>query len=217
MSAALVTGAGRDREIGTAVCRALAAAGHDIAFTVPPGGLVTAHDLEAELRAAGAQVAAIEVDLADAAALPQLLDEATERLGRLPSILINNAAHSVTAGFAAFDAAILDDHYAVNLRAPAVLSTELARRHTPGSRPDHLHDHRPVAGADGRRAPYATTKGGLETFVKQLSAEVMALGSRSTPSTRASPTRAGSPTSCGRSYRRGSRPAGSASPRTRRG
>ena len=109
--------------------------------------------------------------------LPQLLDEATDRLGRLPSILVNNAAHSVNAGFAAFDAAILDDHYAVNLRAPAVLSTELARRHTPGE-PGRIicmitgQSLGPMIG----ELPYATTKGGLETFVKQLSAEVMALG-----------------------------------------
>jgi 3-oxoacyl-[acyl-carrier protein] reductase len=177
VSAALVTGAGREREIGTAVCRALADAGHDIAFTVPPGGLLGAHDLEGELRAKGAQVAAIEVDLADAAALPEVLDEATGRLGRLPAILVNNAAHSVNAGFAAFDAAILDDHYAVNLRAPAVLSTELARRHTPGE-PGRIvcmitgQSLGPMVG----ELPYATTKGGLETFVKQLSAEVMALG-----------------------------------------
>jgi 3-oxoacyl-[acyl-carrier protein] reductase len=177
VSAALVTGAGRDREIGTAVCRALAAAGHDVAFTVPLGGLPAAHDLEAELRAKGAQVAAIEVDLADAAALPQVLDEATGGLGRLPSILVNNAAHSVNAGFAAFDAAILDDHYAVNLRAPAVLSCELARRHTPGE-PGRIvcmitgQSLGPMIG----ELPYAVTKGGLETFVKQLAAEVMALG-----------------------------------------
>jgi 3-oxoacyl-[acyl-carrier protein] reductase len=177
MSAALVTGAGRDREIGTAVCRALAEAGHDIAFTVPPGGLNVAHDLEGELRAKGAQVAALEVDLADAAALPQLLDEATERLGRLPAILVNNAAHSVNAGFAAFDAATLDDHYAVNLRAPAVLSCELARRHTPGE-PGRIvcmitgQSLGPMLG----ELPYTITKGGLETFVKQLSAEVMGLG-----------------------------------------
>lgn len=177
MSAALVTGAGRDREIGTAVCRALAEAGHDIAFTVPPGGLLVAHDLEGELRAKGAQVAAIEVDLADSAALPEVLDEATTKLGRLPSILINNAAHSVNAGFAAFDAALLDDHYAVNLRAPAVLSTELARRHTPGE-PGRIvcMITGQSLGAMVGELPYATTKGGLETFVEQLSAEVMALG-----------------------------------------
>ena len=33
-----MTGAGREREIGTAICRALAAAGHVVAFTVAPGG-----------------------------------------------------------------------------------------------------------------------------------------------------------------------------------
>ena len=219
MSAALVTGAGRDREIGTAVCRALAAAGHDIAFTVPPGGLVTAHDLEAELRAAGAQVAAIEVDLADAAALPQLLDEATERLGRLPSILVNNAAHSVNAGFAAFDAAILDDHYAVNLRAPA-RAQHRARppAHARRARPHRLHDHRPVAGADGRRAPvrhHQGRAGDVRQAALRRGDGARDHGQRGQPGRhrhgldlrRAAAAAAGAD----------ARPAGSASPRTRRG
>jgi 3-oxoacyl-[acyl-carrier protein] reductase len=177
MSAALVTGAGREREIGTAVCRALAAAGHDIAFTVAPGGRLAAHDLETELRAAGAQVAAIEADLAEADTPAQVLDEATAALGRLPSILVNNAAHSVNAGFAALDAAMLDEHYAVNVRTPALLSCELARRHTPGE-PGAIvcmisgQSLGPMVG----ELPYATTKGALETFVKQLAPEVMELG-----------------------------------------
>src|SRR5829696_5529261 len=111
---ALVTGAGREREIGSAICRALATAGHAIAFTVPPGGDGSA--LAAELDAV-----ALEVDLADPDAPGALLDAATERLGALPSVLVNNAAVSVNAGYAQLDAASLDAHYAVNVRAPALL------------------------------------------------------------------------------------------------
>ena len=93
---ALVTGAGRDREIGTAVCRALAARGHAVAFTVPPGGDGGA--LAAELGAV-----ALEADLADAGAAADLLDTATERLGGLPAVLVNNAAHSVNGGYQEMD------------------------------------------------------------------------------------------------------------------
>jgi 3-oxoacyl-[acyl-carrier protein] reductase len=167
---ALVTGAGRDREIGTAVCRALAAAGHDVAFTVPPGG--DGRALAAELGAA-----AVEADLADPAAPAALLDAAAERLGRLPAVLVNNAAHSVNGGYAEMDAEALDAHYAVNVRAPVLLSCELARRHERGT-PGRIvcltsgQSLGPMLG----ELPYATTKGALETFVRQLAPEVMALG-----------------------------------------
>src|SRR5918994_6189953 len=51
----------------------------------------------------------------------RLLDAVTELLGPL-SILVNNAAHST------LDAATLDAHYAVNLRAAALLSVVFAQR-----------------------------------------------------------------------------------------
>ena len=167
---ALVTGAGREREIGTAICRALAAAGHAVAFTVPPGGDGSA--LAAEL---GAGV--IEADLSDPGAAEVVLDTATERLGGLPAVLVNNAAVSVNGGYAVMDAATLDAHYAVNVRAPVLLSCELARRH-PRGEPGRI-----VCLTSGQslgpmldELPYATTKGALEMFVRQLAPEVMGLG-----------------------------------------
>jgi len=170
--AALVTGAGREREIGTAVCRALAAAGHEVAFTVPPGGGVEAGALAAEL---GAVV--VEADLAAAGAASAVLDETAGGLGAVPSILVNNAAHSVNAGFAEVDAATLDAHYAVNVRAPVLLSCELARRHAAGTpgRIVCLVSGQSLGPMPGE-LPYATTKGALETFVRQLAPEVMPLG-----------------------------------------
>ena len=167
---ALVTGAGREREIGTAVCRALAARGHAVAFTVPPGGDGGA--LASEL---GAE--AIEADLGDPAAAVFVLDEVVARLGRAPSVLVNNAAHSVNGGYADMDAATLDDHYAVNVRTPVLLSCELARRH-PQGKPGRIvcltsgQSLGPMLG----ELPYSTTKAALEMFVRQLAPEVMGLG-----------------------------------------
>jgi 3-oxoacyl-[acyl-carrier protein] reductase len=142
---------------------------------VPPGG--EAARLVEELEAAGAAVAVVEADLADAAAPLAVLDEAAARLGRLPSVLVNNAAHSVNAGYASLDADTLDEHYAVNVRTPVLLSCELARRHPPGSAGRIVclvsgQSHGPMLG----ELPYATTKGALETFVRQLAPEVMPLG-----------------------------------------
>ena len=56
---------------------------------------------------------AIEADLAAPGAAAEVLDAAPARLAR---VLVNNAAHSVNAGFAEVDAATLDAHYAVNVR-----------------------------------------------------------------------------------------------------
>jgi NAD(P)-dependent dehydrogenase (short-subunit alcohol dehydrogenase family) len=53
--------------------------------------------------------------------------------GREPvSLLINNAARFANDGFGAFDSAQLDEHMAVNVRAPVLLSERLAERHRRG-------------------------------------------------------------------------------------
>jgi 3-oxoacyl-[acyl-carrier protein] reductase len=171
-SVALVTGAGRDREIGTAACRALAAAGHRVAFTVhrdgPTDGSALARELGAE---------AIEADLLQLGAPGALLDAVAERLGTVPAVLVNNAAYEVRGGYAEMDEATLDAHYAVNVRAPVVLSCELACRHDRGT-PGRIvcltsgQSFGPMLG----ELPYAVTKGALETFVQQVAPELMALG-----------------------------------------
>jgi 3-oxoacyl-[acyl-carrier protein] reductase len=172
---ALVTGAGREREIGSAVCRALAAAGHDVAFTVEPGR--DAQALVRQLEGAGAAAAAIEAELADPETPAVLLDEVAARLGRTPSVLVNNAAYSVRDGYATLDAATLDLNHAINVRAPALLSCELARRHEPGTpgRIVCLTSGQSLGPMPGELS-YATTKAALEMFVRQLAPEVMPLG-----------------------------------------
>jgi 3-oxoacyl-[acyl-carrier protein] reductase len=165
LTTALVTGAGRDREIGTAVCRALAAAGHPVVFTVPPGGDGSA--LAAEL---GAR--AVEADLAAPGAAAALLD-AVGPVG----VLVNNAAHGVNAGYAELDEASLDAHYAVNVRTPVMLTCELARRHEPGTpgRVVCLVSGQSLGPMPGELA-YTASKAALETFTQQFAAEVAALG-----------------------------------------
>ena len=169
---ALVTGAGRDREICTAVCRALAAAGHRVAFTIQPGGPSDGRALADELGAT-----AIEADLAAPDPAAALLDAVEARLDAVPAVLVNNAAFEIRAGVAELDAETLDAHYAVNVRAPVLLSCELARRHPRGD-PGRI-----VCLTSGQRfgpmigeLPYAVTKGALETFVEQAAPELMALG-----------------------------------------
>ena len=164
---ALVTGADNPHGIGRAVCHALAARGVTVACSVLPGSTAS----EPELRAVP-----IEADLSDPAAPEALLAAVGAFVGR-PSILVNNAAHSTRDTYRDLDAATLDAHYAVNVRAPVLLSCALARAHPPGEpgRIVNLTSGQSFGPMRGELA-YTTTKAALEMFSVQFSAEVAALG-----------------------------------------
>jgi 3-oxoacyl-[acyl-carrier protein] reductase len=178
---ALVTGASRRRGIGTAICHALAGRGADVFFThwVPfdrtqPVGAdpETPDALRAELRSVGVRAESVEIDLSLPESPERLLDAATERLGA-PSILVNNAAYSTRDGFENLDARTLDAHYAVNVRAMALLSVGFARRYPggPGGRIINLTSGQSLGPMPGELA-YAATKGAIEAFTVTLAAEV---------------------------------------------
>lgn len=182
---AVVTGASRRQGIGAAVCRMLAAHGADILFThwqpydqAQPYGEDADGPaaLQRELRALGVRAAALEVDLADPAAPGRVLDAAEARLGP-PMILVNNATHSVNADYRTLDAASLDAHYAVNVRATLLLSVEFARRFRGGAggRIISLSSGQGVGPMPGE-LPYAATKGAIEAFTASLAPDVSALG-----------------------------------------
>jgi 3-oxoacyl-[acyl-carrier protein] reductase len=160
---ALVTGAGNPRGIGAACARALAERGATVAFTVMPGE-AAADDLPGT---------AFTTDLSEAVAPERLMDAVTERIGH-PSVLVNNAAHSTRDGLEALDAATIDAHYAVNVRAPMLLSVLLARAERPG-RIVNLVSGQFLGPMPGELA-YTASKGALEAFTRQLSAEVAHLG-----------------------------------------
>jgi 3-oxoacyl-[acyl-carrier protein] reductase len=159
---ALVTGAGNPRGIGAACVRALAAREAIVAYTVMPGE--TPPDLPGS---------AVATDLAEADAAQRLLDTVTERVGH-PGVLVNNAAHSTRDGYEALDAATIDAHYAVNVRAPMLLSALLARAGRPG-RIVNLVSGQFLGPMPGELA-YTASKGALEAFTRQLAAEVAHLG-----------------------------------------
>jgi 3-oxoacyl-[acyl-carrier protein] reductase len=178
---ALVTGVGRKKGIGSAVCRALASRDADVAISY-----WKAYDREmpwasdedepeallAELRATGVRAEGFEADLSQPDAPRSLLDAAEERLGR-PSILVNTAAYSTRDGFETLDAEALDAHYAVNVRAMALLSVGFARRYPggPGGRIINFSSGQSLGPMPGELA-YIATKGAIEAFTLTLAAEV---------------------------------------------
>jgi len=178
---AVVTGVGRRRGIGSAVCRALAARGADVALSY-----WKAYDREMpwdsdedesrrlveELRGAGVRAEAIEVDLSLAESPKELLDAAEARLG-IPSILVNAAAHSTHDGYESLDAETIDAHYAVNVRAVALLSVLFARRYPggPGGRIVNFSSGQSLGPMEEELA-YGLTKGAIEAFTRSLAAGV---------------------------------------------
>jgi 3-oxoacyl-[acyl-carrier protein] reductase len=178
---ALVTGVGRRRGIGSAVCRALASRGADIVLSY-----WKAYDREmpwasdedepeallGELRAAGVRAEGVEADLSRPDSPGSLLDVTEERLGR-PSILVNTAAYSAHEGFEDLDAETLDVHYAVNVRAMALLSVGFAKRFPggPGGRIVNFSSGQSLGPMPGELA-YVATKGAIEAFTLTLAAEV---------------------------------------------
>jgi 3-oxoacyl-[acyl-carrier protein] reductase len=178
---ALVTGVGRRRGIGSAVCLALASRGVDVVLS-----FWKAYDREmpwasdedepeallGQLRAAGVRAEGIEMDLSRFDSARLLLDATEERLGR-PSILVNTAAYSTRDGFETLDAEALDAHYAVNVRAMALLSVGFARRYPGGSggRIVNFSSGQSLGPMPGELA-YVATKGAIEAFTRTLAAEV---------------------------------------------
>jgi 3-oxoacyl-[acyl-carrier protein] reductase len=178
---ALVTGVGRRRGIGSAVCRALASRGADVVLSYWKAydrEMPWASDedepeaLVGELRAAGVGAEGVEMDLSLPDSARLLLDAAEESLGR-PSILVNTAAYSTRDGFEALDAEALDAHYAVNVRAMALLSVGFARRYPggPGGRIINFSSGQSLGPMPGELA-YIATKGAIEAFTRTLAAEI---------------------------------------------
>jgi 3-oxoacyl-[acyl-carrier protein] reductase len=178
---ALVTGAGRRRGIGAAICRALAHGGADVFLTYwGDYDRDVSRDFEEkgpealleELRSTGVRAEGEEIDLSLPDSPERLLDDVAGRLGQ-PSILVNNAAYSTRDGFEELDAATLDAHYAVNVRATALLSVLFARRYGggPGGRIINLTSGQSLGPMPGELA-YAATKGAIEAFTVTLAAEV---------------------------------------------
>jgi 3-oxoacyl-[acyl-carrier protein] reductase len=146
--------------------------GIDVFFTHWRTGENEPERLLEELLSVGVRAEAMELDLSLPESPERLLDAVAERLGP-PSILVNNAAHSACDGYEALDTATLDDHYAVNLRATALLSVAFARRFDGGTggRIVNLTSGQSLGPMVGELA-YAATKGAIEAFTRTLAAEV---------------------------------------------
>ena len=159
--------------IGRDMVRALAGAGHAVAFTHLGAGEAAAR-LEAEVAEAGGTAKGWESDAGDEAAVAALHAEAADWAGAVPDVLVNNAGIQTWAGLLDLRAEQWDAVMRTNLRG-CFLNTQAFGRALV------------VAGKGGavvnlgsgcnklafpRLVDYTASKGGIEQFTKVAAVEL---------------------------------------------
>jgi 3-oxoacyl-[acyl-carrier protein] reductase len=186
---ALVTGVSRQAGIGAAIARALARDGtnvfityyrpYDNAVGVPADSDEPEKILD-DLRAWKIRAEGLELDLSDPNAPKELFDCAEGHCGPI-CILVNNATYSLRDSIEALSPEHIDKHYAINVRAMALLCAEFVRRFRAiryqgvYGRIINLSSGQGMTPMAGELA-YAATKGAVDAFTRSLSAAVASLG-----------------------------------------
>jgi 3-oxoacyl-[acyl-carrier protein] reductase len=182
---AVVTGVSRAKGIGSAIARQLAKDGARLFMT----GLPEYDDEESwkpdeleqprlvdELRELGVEADWTPIDLSLPEAPKKLWDAVEARFG-VSHILVNNACFWANDTIESFDAGTLDRHYALNTRAPILLSLEFVRRFGgKGARRIISMTSGQMLGPMRGMLAYVVTKAGLDAFTITFAAEVGQLG-----------------------------------------
>src|SRR6185437_578255 len=180
---ALVTGVGRYQGLGAAMCRALAEHGVNVFFTYwhaydgelfPEDNQINPTSFQESLAAHGVRAAFAEVDLSRAASTTELLQTVTEKLGA-PTIIINNACYDIAGPFSELNERVLDQHYAVNVRATTMLCREFVKLGRPGSI-INMTSGQSLGHMGADKVAYTITKASAEMLAQQLAPDLIASG-----------------------------------------
>jgi len=134
-----------------------------------------------EVRAAGVEVFAHELDVCHADSIARFTDAAEHALGPI-EVLVNNAGVSTPGWLHEIPADTLEREVSTNLLGPVLMSKRaIASMRTHGTR-GHLVfiSSDATRHARPRMATYAATKAGLETFAQSLGMELEGTGIRVT-------------------------------------
>ena len=182
---AVVTGVSRAKGIGAAISRELARQGATLFMTGWPEfddeQSWKPDELEQplpinELRQLGVEVEWIPLDLSLNEA-PRKLWDAVQARFNVAHILINNACFWAPDSIETLDAGMIDRNYAVNTRAPILLSLEFVRRFAgKGARRIISMTSGQMLGPMPGQLGYVVTKAGLDAFTITFAAEVGHLG-----------------------------------------
>jgi NAD(P)-dependent dehydrogenase (short-subunit alcohol dehydrogenase family) len=130
LGAALVTGAAKG--IGGAIAKRLAGSGYLVVLHCSEGSQAEAEAAAANISAQGNKARALPCDLRKNGALARLVADAAAIFGPL-TLLVNNAAIFEADDAASFSLERLDKHYAVNVKAPLVISRDFASQLSAGT------------------------------------------------------------------------------------
>lgn len=176
----IVTGGGRG--IGAAVCLRLASLGHPVAVNYAQDA-ASAEALVTTIRAAGGQAHAMQADVSVEAQVAGLFTEATRVLGPVAGLVNNAGICGPISRLDAREASELERLLMVNVLATMLCAREAVRlmstRH--GGQGGGIVNLSSVAARTGGFpgiAPYAATKGAIESFTKGLASEVAQEGVR---------------------------------------
>ncbi|MGW0928025.1 SDR family NAD(P)-dependent oxidoreductase [Streptomyces sp. NPDC002644] len=170
---------GGSRGIGAAVCRRLAAEGHDVVIGYR-SGRDAAEAVAAEVAAAGRRALTAAVDTADAASVDRLFDAAAAGLGPVTG-LVNNAGVSGPLGrLADADPEGMRDALGVNVLGYLLCARRAVREMTAGQGGAIVNISSAAAtlGSPGEYVHYAAAKAAVDTLTVGLAKEVAADGIR---------------------------------------
>ncbi len=169
---AVVTGA--TRGIGLAAALSLGRAGYNLALVARKQ-----HELDGAVAAVKGslddlEVQGIAVDVGKVGAATEIFDALLPSLGP-PRVLVNNAGTNRHFGpLVEIPEEVVDEVFAVNLRAPLYLSREFARRFSPQAGTGSLINIASVGGLEVEAGIgwYNVTKAGLIHLTRQLAGEL---------------------------------------------
>jgi NAD(P)-dependent dehydrogenase (short-subunit alcohol dehydrogenase family) len=178
--AIIVTGGGRG--IGAATSLKLAQAGYSVAVNYASDE-AAARATVAAIEARGGRARAFGADVADAAAVERMFDDAERALGPLVGLVNNAGMIGRAARIDEQESGELARLFAVNVIGTMLCAKEAVRRLSTshGGRGGSIVNISSVAARLGGLAgnvPYAATKGAIETFTRGLATEVAREGVR---------------------------------------
>jgi len=166
---ALVTGASSG--LGRRFAQILAASGARVVLTARR--LERLEELAAEFRAAGSEAIAVQLDVTNADQLISAVAQAEAALG-LVTILVNNAGMPDAARATKMSVDLIDKVLATNVRAPYILSCEVARRLMAAKRPGRIVNISSMTAFDYRgsgAALYSISKAAVVRMTEALAVE----------------------------------------------
>ncbi len=166
---ALVTGASSG--LGLRFARVLASCGAKVAIAARR--IERLNTLAEEIRSSGGQAHPIRMDATDADQLKAAVDQAEAALG-LVTILVNNAGIPDAQRAHKMSVALIDRVLDINVRAPFILSTEVARRLIEAKRSGRIVNIASSAAYDyggGGAALYSVSKTAVVRMTEALAVE----------------------------------------------